>query len=330
MISRKRALALLVSVIAARCGPVDEQDASDVVAERSASDGTAADVADVAVMDAVAVLDASATDATDATVDAGDASAQPDAMQRPFGAIAWESLGAGVSFKQTDDSAARNVAVLYAGYNISAASSQRWAEALYDAWMQANRVRYVYAVQGPAAVDYRGKEIANRAIAASLVAHVDASTEFVAVIAHSSGAYVAAEGFYRLFVERPDRGGLVRDRVLYFDLDGDWGIAADPERNLSAASVGAMRWAYFIAVSDPTRGLVGFNSNAMRAGQAMYPTRSEFAEYDARDSGCSSSVCLHLSLINTRPPGDGNQSYSDFAGRPVNRWYLDRAAPRLR
>lgn len=324
-VSEAVVIALGVAALGA-CGPVEGledgaygADGADAWRERDAA------VRD----DALAVVDAADTS------DARDASAVVDAsndaaIERPFASIDWQTIGLGVSFKQSDDVRARNAAVLYAGYNITAASSRRWAEELYERWLRGNGVRFVYAVQGPAAVDYGGKEIANRALTASLVANVDASAEFVAVIAHSSGAYVAAEGFYRLFIERADRGGLVRDRVLYFDLDGDWGIAADPERNLSAASVGAMRWAYFIAVSDSARGLTGFNSNAMRAGQAMYPSRSEFAEYDARDSGCSTSVCLHLSLVNTRPLSDANQSYSDFVGRPVNRWYLDRAAPRLR
>jgi hypothetical protein len=273
----------------------------------------------------------SASDADSGPLDGGPADGASDAsapVERPFDAIAWQSLGTGVAFKETD-SAGRNAAVLYAGYNITASASQAWASALYARSLRARGVRFVYAVQGPAAVDYRGKEIANRALAASLVSRVSDATRFIVVAAHSSGAYVAAEGFYRLFRERADGGGLARGRVVYFDLDGDWGIAADPERNLSPEAVGAMRWAYFVAVADSARGINGYNTSAMRAGQMMYPTRSELVVYDARGAGCATSACVHLSLVNTRPLADGNSSYADFTRGPVNDWYIDLAATRL-
>ncbi len=281
--------------------------------------------------DGMAAWDAGApSDAPSRETQSRDAAAtEGSTLERPFDAIPWSSLGTGVSFKETDAPGARNAFVGYAGYNITATSSQAWVSALYDRWLRAHGVRYVYAVQGPAAVDYRGKEIANRALTASLVARVGPETAFVAVAAHSSGAYVAAEGFYRLFRERADGGGFARGRVVYFNLDGDWGIATDPERNLSLEVVEATRWVYFLSASDPARGLQGFNTAAMRAGQAMYPSRSEWANYDARSAACASSVCVHLSLINTRPTNGGNDSYADYVGRPVNVWFLERAALRL-
>jgi hypothetical protein len=269
--------------------------------------------------------EAAPRDAWSSDVRAEDASSP----ERPFEAIPWVNVGAGVFLKETDAPSARNVFVGYAGYNITASSSQAWASALHERWLRAHGVRYVYAVQGPAAVDYRGKEIANRALMASLVSRVVAETAFVAVAAHSSGAYVAAEGFFRLFRERSDGGGLARGRVVYFNLDGDWGIATDPERNLSPEVVEAMRGVYFLSASDPTRGLQGFNTAAMRAGQAMYPARSELANDDARGANCATSACVHLSLINTRPASGGNDSYAQYVGGPVNVWYLDRAVSRL-
>jgi hypothetical protein len=75
--------------------------------------------------------------------------------------------------------------------------------------------------------------------------------------------------------------------------------------------------------------LSGYSLNVagMMMGAMIYgPQR--FKLYDASHSGCEASadLCLHVSLINTKPhdpstgtPGD----YGDSTGRPVNQWYLD-------
>lgn len=91
--------------------------------------------------------------------------------------------------------------------------------------------------------------------------------------AHSSGAHVAATLFDRAF--RVGRAPSLRGRIVYVDLDGDRGIASDPERHLSRESVAGLRRVIFVAVADRARGLHGFSRAAMEEGHREFPAESQ-------------------------------------------------------
>lgn len=108
------------------------------------------------------------------------------------------------------------------------------------------------------------------------------------------------------------------------DLDGDRGIAGDPERRLTVESVGGLRRVLFVAVEDRARGLRGFSHAAMEEGHRAFPRASELMVYDATGARCAVEACAHLALVNTRPAARGNASYARFDGGPVNTAWLAR------
>lgn len=252
---------------------------------------------------------------------AREALAQPAAGVAARACAPWTVLGRGVSVRRCAGGAGR-AAVLLAGWRITGASTRAWAEALDGARLGALGVSTVYAVEGPAQVDFRAKELAVDALLADLEAGAGRLRRSALVVAHSSGAHVAATLFARAF--RGGRASPLRGRVVYVDLDGDRGIAGDPERTLSRESVGGLRRALFVAVEDRGRGLRGFSHRAMEEGHLAFPRVSELMVYDAAGAGCAVESCAHLALINARPAARGNASYARFDRGPVNTAWLAR------
>ncbi len=249
----------------------------------------------------------------------------PSALAQPSpgarSCAGWTSLSRGVSVRRCEGGAG-HAAVLLSGWAITASSARRWAEALDDARLASLGFSTLYAVEGPADVDFRRKEIAVDALLANLVARASGERSRVLVVAHSSGAHVAATLFDRAF--RQHRGDALRGRVAYVDLDGDRGIAADPERHLSAESVAGLHRALFVAVEDRPRGLRGFSYDAMTEGHRDLPRASDLMVYDASSAGCARNACAHLSLIHTRPSSRGNATYSACDRASVNVAWLAR------
>ncbi len=228
---------------------------------------------------------------------------------------AWETLGRGVSVRRCDGGNG-HAAALFSGWAITTASSRRWAETLYDARLAALGVSTLYAVDGPAQVDFRRKEISLDALLADLSARASNPDAWVLAVAHSSGAHVAATLFDRAF--RVGRAPALRDRVVYVDLDGDRGIAGDPERRLTRESVAGLRRVIFVSVEDRARGLRGFSRAAMEEGHREFPSQSVHVTSDAAGSGCSRDACAHLALIDTRPSARGNETYARCDAATVN------------
>ena len=268
-----------------------------------------------------------------------DASTPPDAHATPDVArdarsgrcAPWEALGRAVSARRCDRDGP-HAAVLLAGWAIRSPAARAWAEALDDARLRALGVSTIYAVDGPAQVDFRAREID----VDGLLRALDASTRAggrALVVAHSSGAHVAATMFHRAFARGAAPG--LRGRVVYVDLDGDAGIRGDPERDLHAASVAGLRRVLFVATSVPGRRLDGFSRAAMVAGARSFPERSALWTYDATASGCRVDACAHLALVDTRPTARGNESYARSTRETVNtawlarveRWFVGDGAP---
>lgn len=231
----------------------------------------------------------------------------------------WATLGRGVSVRRCDGGHG-HAAVLFSGWAITTTSARRWADALYDARLADLGVSTVYAVDGPAQVDFRRKELAVDALLADLSARVTAPGAWVLAAAHSSGAHVAATLFDRAF--RVGRAPSLRGRIVYVDLDGDRGIASDPERHLSRESVAGLRRVIFVAVADGARGLHGFSRAAMEEGHREFSAESLLVTYDASEAGCVRDACAHLALIDTRPTARGNETYARGDASTVNVTWL--------
>ena len=260
----------------------------------------------------------------DASVDG----AMIDAMDVPepdFTTIAWQTVGTGVSFKDSQNPRGENVFIAYAGYGVNDAQARIWVTALYQAALRERGVRYVYAVRGPMSVEYLEKEIQNSKLIAKLLPQVSDATKFIAIAGHSSGGWVACEVLQQLFEGGLDPMGKTNGRTVYYDLDGVQSCVDSTMSN-------RLRKLYFIgAHTNAGGGGNSLNASYMMMG-AMRLGLDKFKLYDASNSGCqaSAALCLHVTLVNTKPhsattgtPGD----YGDFVGRPVNHWYLDSYPP---
>jgi hypothetical protein len=272
--------------------------------------------------------------ATDAPGDVGRSDAgrpdgaPPDGPPEPnFDSLPWMVIGTGVAFKDSRNPLGEDVFIGYAGYGVSDAQSRDWVTALYHAALRDRGVRYVYAVRGPATVEYTGREIQNTLLIAHLLPSLTPATHFIAVAAHSSGGWVACEFLQQLYDQRLDPNGLTSGRTVYYDLDG-------VQSCLDTTILQHLRRLYFVtAHTNAGGGGWSLNAASMQTGAQSF-AGSRLETYDASASGCqpSASLCLHVSLINTRPqdPSTGTPSdYANFVGRPVNHFYLDVSAADL-
>lgn len=259
------------------------------------------------------------TDASDASDRAHDASADRiEASAPPRTCAGWTAIAQGIT-QRSCAPASGHTLVAMAGWRITTESTQRWVDALDRAALSELGFDSFVAVEGPRAVDYRDKELALDALLASVRAGMRPNA-LVLVVAHSSGAHVARTFFHRAFSSTD--GAAISRRALYVDLDGDLSIRGDPERSWSEVTRRGLRWSLFAGVEDPQRRLRGFSRNATEHGVAALAPNSERWIFDASDTGCTSDVCAHLSLINTRPYARGNESYSRFEQGPVNTGWL--------
>ena len=257
--------------------------------------------------------------APDRVADLGDSALEPPAARA---CAPWSRLAASITERRCTRGRG-HVVIAMAGWRITSDSAQRWVDALAAARLDALETSAYFAVEGPRAVDYRDKEIALDALLATITTTLERDS-WALVIAHSSGAHVARALFHRAAALPALRG-----RFAYVDLDGDRGIRSDPERRFTERSASVVRQALFVAAEDRARRLRGFSPDAMREGAAFFGACGALFVYDARDAGCASDACAHLSLINTRPSPRGNESYARFEQGAVNTSWLDRIAPAL-
>jgi hypothetical protein len=234
-------------------------------------------------------------------------------------------VGYGIAFKDTDNPRGTNVFIGCAGYSVTLDAATTWVGHLYTDSLRDRGVRYIYAVQGPSDVLYTQQEIGNTRIAQSLTSHVGSSTNFVLVVAHSSGAYVAHELLNELATGF-DPNGVTRDKIVYFDLDGG-------DLGLSQTAFDRMRRAYFVAAFDPVTKSYSPNQDSMVSGGTTFSQKGGYFEEAVPSAGCSAgaSWCLHMSLITSQPhdpaTADANTDYTDFqGGREVVHKYIDDKA----
>ena len=272
--------------------------------------------------DAAPPPDPDATPASPGPDAAPPPSPDPDAGPPPpaFSTLDWTPIGTGVSYKDSLDPTADGIFIGYAGYAVTDDEARAWVTALYESALADLGVRHVYAVRGPQEVQYDSREISNTLMTRSFIPLLAGNDTPILVAAHSSGAYVACELLQLLYEGDRDPDGATRGRIVYYNLDGVAGCLGDAE-------VGALRSLYFInAMRDGGESL---QAESMIAGASQFADSSTLLTYDATETGCNADApyCLHISLINTRPHDPStairDADYSDFDGRPVNRWYLD-------
>jgi hypothetical protein len=216
-------------------------------------------------------------------------------------AVTWTSVGFGIH--GTTVGSGPNVLVVYGGYTATDADSEALSLQYVSAQMGALGVGHVYAIRGPEDASYSAREIGNSSLAAQLAGMVS-STGFVAIVAHSSGAFVADE----LFTEASAQ---VLSKIVYFDLDGgSWA--------LNDTLVGEMAGVYFCNAHDPVAG-DSANYSSIVSLHTDFPA-SHYYTVDSAGSGCDvgAAWCLHDTLVTTRPHDpttyDLDQDYTDFTG----------------
>ncbi len=250
--------------------------------------------------------------ATDSTV---------PSVPRPSGRCGvWETIARGVSRRRCDR-AGGHAAVFLAGWAIRTPGVRAWADALDEARLATLGVTTLFAVDGPAEVDFRSKDLPVDDLLRALRADLGPGS-WALVAAHSSGAHVAATLFHRAFAR--GQASELSGRVVYVDLDGDAGVAHDPERDLLPASMAGVRHALFVATRDAASGLEGFSRAAMEAGARRFPAVSSLWTYDASGAACTSAACVHLALVDQHPTARGNVSYGRSTAATVNTAWLSR------
>lgn len=293
-------------------------DAPAAEAGDGGTDGVADDAGDAGASDAADATDGSTDGAV--TGDAGDAA---DAPEPDVDSIPWvtgASVGNGVAAKDTLNPRGQNAAIIYGGLGSTLGGAEGWTTALYRATLRDRGVRYLWAVQGPADLQYTMKEIGNSKIVASLLTKVSASTKFVLVAGHSSGSYVAHELLGQL-AGGGDPGDLTKGKVVYFDLDGATG-------GLDSTVVARLRKAYFVGSFDANIVTYSPNDVTMRSAGTSW-SNAAYYTLTATGSGCITTAiwCVHMTVVTTKPhnpsAADVINDYDDFAGRPVARAYID-------
>lgn len=302
----------------------DATDAADAAPppQGDAADTNTADVAQTPSRDArpLDAAEAPPADAADAAAPPPLPDAAPPPPPPPFATLPWTEIGNGVAFKDAQNPAGEAVFIGYAGYQVTDDEARAWVAALYDAALAEYGVRYVYAVRGPQDVQYDARELSNSRMARDFVPRLAGHDAPILIAAHSSGAWVACELFEQLFEGGFDPAGEAQGRVVYYDLDGIGSC-------LPQAAIDTFRGLYFThaVLGDG----VSLQSASMVAAHDRWPDQSALLTYDAAETGCHADarMCLHISLVNTRPHdpagADRTADYTDFDGRPVNRWYLD-------
>lgn len=233
-------------------------------------------------------------------------------------ATGWERIGTGVSCRDTGRTRVYGTFVAYGGWGVRESWARAWVDELYRAALVRRGIRYLCAVQGPAAVDYAGREIGNAALGEWLLGH---PRGLVVVAAHSSGSFVAHELFAELAAMGERGTGLLR-RTVYFDLDGG-------EAGLTPAIVAQLRRAYFVYADDSTTGTRSANAATMMELGARYASKGGVLAVNASRSGCSPGAkwCLHDALVAERPHNpttyDLERDYQGFLpDRPAAVAYL--------
>jgi hypothetical protein len=233
----------------------------------------------------------------------------------------WETIGAGVSYKQFGDGA--DVLIVYGGYTAKDEFVQRWTDELVRQKLGAQGVGHIYAVKGPNQAGYANKEIGNSKLAAHLAANgrADGATNII-VVSHSSGTYVADEFFEDAQAGRAGDGTL--GKITLYNLDGG---------GVSASLLAGMAHAYWVYGCDSTIGRCSHNYQFMKDEGATYKKYGGPIEVDATGSGCDAHAdggawCMHDTLITNKPHNkvmyDLGDDYTDFHGsRSVVTSYFD-------
>ncbi len=239
----------------------------------------------------------------------------------PAPATGWQRVGAGISCRDTGRTRLYGTFVAYGGWGVKESWARAWVDEVYRTALVRRGIRYLCAVQGPAAVDYAGREIGNAALGAWLLGH---PRGLVIVAAHSSGSFVAHELFGELEAMGP-RGEALLGRTVYFDLDGG-------ESGLTPAIVEQLRRAYFVYADDSTTGTRSANAATMIDLGTRYAAAGGVLAVNASRSGCRAGArwCLHDALVTERPHNpetyDLERDYQGFLpDRPAAVAYL--AAP---
>lgn len=253
-----------------------------------------------------------------ATDDVDDAEDSQSALNEEISEDWSEGPGFGVGYRKATEGT--DIAIFYGGYGATLAASESWADEIYKTDLEAHGVGRMYAVKGPLHSDYRDFEIGNSKIVKRLIAGEAANASRIIVIAHSSGAFVANELMNQL-VDGRDANGAVKEKIVYFNLDGAGGPPLKALRNLAGA------WA--VSVRDKN-GVRSMNAGTADVNAANYANAGKGGLHvlEAADSVCSPGArwCLHMVCSNERPHNkaglDVARDYTDFVDRPVQVGFL--------
>jgi hypothetical protein len=251
-------------------------------------------------------LDATVPDTSVPGADAGPVTA--DAA-----AYVWTNISYGVN--GATFGTGKNIAIVYGGYTATDLDSESLVLEYSATRLGQLGVGAVYAVRGPEDPDYAAREIGNSELVTAIEPQITAA-DYLIIIAHSSGAFVADEFF-------TEATAPIISKIIYFDLDGGtWA--------LTESLVTSMKGVYFCDAHDSVAG-DSANTSSIQSLYAEF-SGSHLYTVDADGSGCDVGAvwCLHDTLITSKPHDpttyDLDDDYTDFSGgRHVQTGYFDQA-----
>ena len=214
--------------------------------------------------------------------------------------LKWEKLFTGVEYSNSGELGA-NIFIGYGGWSTKPDAVKFWCEKLFDAELNKLGVSKIFSVKGPDSPCYDEKEIADSLLALKLI-DICAQNKIqnVIIAAHSSGAFVAHNLFQYLFGKANlDVNQLLKDKILYFNLDGGIGsneCGAPLDSNIASK----LKHIYAVYAYDSLSNKYSSNFETMiLLGQKF--TNSEAIKIDVAGCNCTGKWCLHDALIIKLP-----------------------------
>ncbi len=214
--------------------------------------------------------------------------------------LKWEKFVSGVEYLNTDEKG-DNIFIGYGGWSTKPYAVQFWCEKLYNAELNKLGVVKIFSVKGPDSPCYDEKEIADSLMALKLIEMCSSNKiQNIIVAAHSSGAFVAHNLFQYLFGKvKLDVSELLKDKIIYFNLDGGIG-SNDCGAPLDSNIASKLNRIYAVYAYDSLSNKYSSNYETMILLGHKF-TNSEEIKVNVAGCGCIGKWCLHDALITKLP-----------------------------
>lgn len=242
--------------------------------------------------------------------------------------LEFSNLFYGIDYAKIDNNYYNNIFIGYGGWSAKQNVVNNWCKQLFNVKLRDLSVKHVFSVKGPDTPCYLEKEIADSLLALKLIdLCATEKIDKIIIAAHSSGSFVAHNMLQYLFGKNNlDKNNLVKDKIVYFNLDGGIGsneCGAPLDTNIAEH----LNKIYAVYAYDSNTQKYSSNYETMISLSKMFKNSQQII-VEAKNSGCVGKWCLHDVLINRKPYNpekfDLDNDYGNItANREVQTDYLD-------